>query len=402
MPRKVFTAGEVLAAADVNNFLMDQSVMTFAGTAARGSAIGTATEGMLTYLSDTDTYQFWNGTAWTGLSGGGSGSGNAIINGAFEINQRNFTSSTVSNAMGFDRFRFNYTSGTTTYSAETFTLGSAPVAGYEARNFARLAVTGQTGTNANSILRQPIESVRTFAGQTVNVSFWAKANTGTPSLAVELTQNFGSGGSPSADVNAYAGKITLSTSWTRYSLSVAVPSISGKTIGTDSNDSLLFTIWVSAGSDFNARTGTLGLQNATFDFWGVQVEAGSTATPFRRNANSIQGELAACQRYFYRLGSEHNSFGSGSFADSLNSYHQVRMLVPMRTSPTISFSAVGTFKHAVPGVVDVTLTNIIASNPRAYDFQVVASSGSNAAFQTGRGATFFSGGSATIDVSAEL
>jgi hypothetical protein len=67
MPRKTFTAGEVLAAADVNTFLMDQSVMTFAGTAARGSAIGTATEGMLTYLEDTDAFEYWDGSAFTGL-----------------------------------------------------------------------------------------------------------------------------------------------------------------------------------------------------------------------------------------------------------------------------------------------------------------------------------------------
>jgi hypothetical protein len=64
MPRKVFTAGEVLAAADVNSFLMDQTVMSFAGTAARGSAIGTATEGMYTHLEDTDRLEFWNGSAW--------------------------------------------------------------------------------------------------------------------------------------------------------------------------------------------------------------------------------------------------------------------------------------------------------------------------------------------------
>jgi len=67
MPRKVFTAGEVLAAADVNNFLMNQSVMTFAGTAARSSAIGTAVEGMLTYLEDTNTFQYWNGSAYEGI-----------------------------------------------------------------------------------------------------------------------------------------------------------------------------------------------------------------------------------------------------------------------------------------------------------------------------------------------
>jgi hypothetical protein len=64
MPRKVFTAGEVLAAADVNEFLQDQAVMTFAGTAARGSAIGTATAGMVTYLSDSDSFEYWNGTSY--------------------------------------------------------------------------------------------------------------------------------------------------------------------------------------------------------------------------------------------------------------------------------------------------------------------------------------------------
>jgi len=67
MPRKTFTAGAVLAAADVNTYLMNQSVMTFAGTAARGSAIGTATEGMLTWLEDTNVYQYYNGSAWTNL-----------------------------------------------------------------------------------------------------------------------------------------------------------------------------------------------------------------------------------------------------------------------------------------------------------------------------------------------
>jgi hypothetical protein len=43
---------------------MDQTVMSFAGTAARGSAIGTAVEGMVTYLEDTDALQFWNGSTW--------------------------------------------------------------------------------------------------------------------------------------------------------------------------------------------------------------------------------------------------------------------------------------------------------------------------------------------------
>jgi hypothetical protein len=70
MPRKTFTAGEVLAAADVNTFLMDQSVMTFADSTARASAIGTATEGMLTYLEDTNSYEYWDGSAYVSFAGG--------------------------------------------------------------------------------------------------------------------------------------------------------------------------------------------------------------------------------------------------------------------------------------------------------------------------------------------
>ena len=67
MPRKVFTAGEVLSASDVNSFLMNQMIQTFAGTAARGSALPTPTAGMITYLSDTNTFQYWNGTSYVQL-----------------------------------------------------------------------------------------------------------------------------------------------------------------------------------------------------------------------------------------------------------------------------------------------------------------------------------------------
>jgi hypothetical protein len=67
MPRKVFDAGEVLSASDVNSFLMDQMVQTFAGTAARGSAIPAPVEGMLTYLADSNTFEYWNGSSFVSL-----------------------------------------------------------------------------------------------------------------------------------------------------------------------------------------------------------------------------------------------------------------------------------------------------------------------------------------------
>jgi hypothetical protein len=225
--------------------------------------------------------------------------GNVIINGAFDINQRGLTSSTAS-AYHFDRWRSLISSGTVTNSAQTFTAGESPAQG--GRNFLRTVTSSQSGSGAFAINIQPIEDVRTFAGETVTVSFYARAGSGTPKLGLELFQVFGSGGSPSASVSAPAGTVTLSTSWARYSLTVAVPSLSGKTIGTNNNTSLDLNIWYSAGTDFNARTGSIGIQSNTFDIWGVQLEAGTVATPFRRNSPSIQAELAACQRYYFNSG----------------------------------------------------------------------------------------------------
>ena len=68
--KKTFTAGDVLTASDVNGYLMDQSVMVFGGTAARSSAIPTPTEGMVTYLADTNALQVYDGAAYVGVASG--------------------------------------------------------------------------------------------------------------------------------------------------------------------------------------------------------------------------------------------------------------------------------------------------------------------------------------------
>lgn len=62
---KVFAAGEVLTAANVNGYLMEQTVMVFDDSAARSSAIGTPTEGMITYLKDSNGLFYYSGSAWT-------------------------------------------------------------------------------------------------------------------------------------------------------------------------------------------------------------------------------------------------------------------------------------------------------------------------------------------------
>ena len=69
--RKVFTAGEVLAAADVNGYLMDQTVMVFADAAARTAAIAAPSEGMASYLIDTSSFEIYDGSAWESVASSG-------------------------------------------------------------------------------------------------------------------------------------------------------------------------------------------------------------------------------------------------------------------------------------------------------------------------------------------
>jgi hypothetical protein len=62
--KKTFVAGEVLLAQDVNDYLMDQTVMTFASSAARSSAIPTPTEGMTSYRTDANFVDIYDGSLW--------------------------------------------------------------------------------------------------------------------------------------------------------------------------------------------------------------------------------------------------------------------------------------------------------------------------------------------------
>ncbi len=67
MAYKTFANGFPLPASDLNNFLMNQSVIVFADSAARTTAIPSPVEGMLTYLEDTSAYESWNGSAFVAL-----------------------------------------------------------------------------------------------------------------------------------------------------------------------------------------------------------------------------------------------------------------------------------------------------------------------------------------------
>jgi hypothetical protein len=248
---------------------------------------------------------------------------NKIINGDFGIWQRGTSTSIPANGIAFvsDRWKLNVDNllgGSAVVSRQSFTPGTAPVAGYEGVYYCQIANTA--GSSASRFFWQNIENVQTFAGQTVTLSFWAKASAAT-SIDVKYQQNFGSGGS-SAVNGAFNNATSLTTSWQRFSYSVTLPSISGKTVGSSSYIYVLFT-WLNTVS-------------TTIDFWGVQLEAGSTATAFQTATGTIQGELAACQRYYIRTTGSNEALLSSLGYSYSSSVAAVTMVpkVTMRVIPT--------------------------------------------------------------------
>lgn len=284
-------------------------------------------------------------------------SDNFIVNGAFDIWQRgtSFTNPASTTAYTADRWRINYdgTGATRIVSRQTFTPGTAPVAGYEGAFFYRFnqTVAGSGGT-FNNIIRQPIESVRTLAGQTITVSFWAKADT-TRTLTPVMNQVFGTGGSPSFSVTVTGTAQTITTSWARYSETFTLGSLAGKTLGTN-DDSYL---------QFGLRADSNTVQ--TFDIWGVQAEAGSIATPFRRNATSFQGELALCQRYYARFDTASaGRFGVAGASSTTQAFITVPLPVRMRAINSVAYSNLSLTTYSGTGAGAITAV-VAAESPGA-------------------------------------
>ena len=230
------------------------------------------------------------------LNGGPlAGFRNRIINGNFDFWQRG-TSFTASD-YGADRWIHARLGTTHTATRQAFTLGQTAVPG-EPTYFCRTVVSSVAGAGNYAVLVQRIEDVRTFAGQQVTLSFWAKADA-TKNIAINMVQNFGTGGSPSANVGISGTKISVGTTFQKVTVTATLPSISGKTLGTNNNSTLNLNIWFDAGSTWNGDTDTLGQQSGTFEIAQVQLEPGPVATPFEQRP--IGTELALCQRYFQVL-----------------------------------------------------------------------------------------------------
>lgn len=299
---------------------------------------------------------------------------NKIINGDFGVWQRgtSFTITPGSPIYTADRFvnAGAASAGSLVVSRQTFTAGTAPVAGYEGTYFLRYTMAT---TTTSWECFQKIEDVRAFAGQTMTVSFWAKSSSA-QGLKLLIQQNFGSGGSGS--VNQTATLSNLSTSWTRYTATFTMASISGKTIGTNSH--LLIDIYNDA-----SITGS-----STIDIWGVQVEQGSTATAFQTATGTIQGELAACQRYFEPLANGADAtnelLGTLQAYSTTQAFGALKFMVQKRGNPTLTISSGTAFRVRSTTASTLSTTALAAgtTTPREAVLTATVSSGLSAGSAT--------------------
>ena len=312
------------------------------------------------FYSPIGAYQPLNNTL-TAISNGSLGPfahRNKIINGNFDIWQKAI-SQTVSGYGSADRWSSNHGGTTKTFSRQAFALGQTDVPG-EPAYFARTVVTSTAGPANHSILVQAIESVRTFAGKTATISFWAKADSA-KNIAIEFTQYFGTGGTPSASVTGIGAQlIPLTTTWQKFTRTVAIPSIAGKTLGTNNNDYLAPHFWFDAGPDHAARSASLGQQSGTFDIACVQVEEGGVATPFEQRP--IGYELSLCQRYFHtgRATARFYAAAAGHVVST-----PVYFPAAMRTPPVLATSA-------GEGRANVSTVTIGGGNTHGGRFEITA------------------------------
>ena len=305
------------------------------------------------------------------------GSGNAVINGAFDIWQRGTS--------GFAGTSYNYGADRWLMVRSGFAAGMtvsrlpAELTGFQ--YCLRLQRTfGNTGTGDINIF-QAFESTNSipFAGKTVTLSFYARAGANY-SVSGSTMSSFihrGTGTDQGASSMSYswtngvgvAQTNVISTTWTRYTQTLALPS----------NTTQLGVAFTTGN-----HVGTAG--NADFvEITGVQLEAGSVATPFKRNAPSIQAELAACQRYYFRVSDSDFSYiamcqlrGGSQYALG----NIIALPVTMRTTPTISINNLG-IEPPPGGYSTVTTLAANYSTPSNIGFFTEKSSGTWSASEPG-------------------
>jgi hypothetical protein len=262
---------------------------------------------------------------------------NYLHNSMFNITQRGTGIFATQGGYTSDRWKLDFSLDTV--NVQPTSLGDshrANIGDEEATWSIAVTLTGNAGAGAFSTVSQYIENVRRLAGKTVTVSFWAWAASGSPKIGVLLQQSFGTGGSPSAAVGVN-GTATppLTTIPARYSMTFTLPTIIGKTLGTNNDHFTRLGFAFSSGATNNTFLGGIGVQSGTFVIYGVQLELGTVATPLEKLDPVTQ--LQQCQRFFQA----HTNFQPYLYAPAASGVStDFAFPVTMRATPQITYTTV--------------------------------------------------------------
>jgi hypothetical protein len=260
---------------------------------------------------------------------GGNALGNPVINSAFQVWQRGTSIAIGAGVYTADRwFAYRAVTGSTVSRQATNDTTNLPFIQYCARV---QRDSGNTSTSAIAVTNS-FESINSipYAGRTVTLSFYARAGANFSQASNTLTFALAAGtGTDQNLMFFYTGQTSvastnavLTTTWQRFTVSGTVP--------TNATE-----IGVRVG-DWNP-VGTAGAADF-FEVTGVQIDLGSVALPFRTYAGTIQGELAACQRYYTTwnspVGTTDAGIGTGFASSTTSARIYIPLPVRMRTTPT--------------------------------------------------------------------
>lgn len=286
---------------------------------------------------------------------------NRILNGGMVIDQRNAGAATANTISGYTLDRWAVSQSTTGKLIAQRNAGSVtPPAGFS--NY--LGVTSQSAYSVGAgdyyMIYQMIEGFNTAdlawgtaSAQTVTLSFWVRSS---------LTGTFGGSLQNNATNRGYpfTYSISAANTWEQKTVTIA-----GDTTGTWETGNLTgirVQFGLGVGSTYSGTAGAwaaanlvtatgatsvVGTNGATFYITGVQLEAGTVASPFERR--DYGRELMMCQRYYQRITSE-SSAGTmitGVICSGATSGQgAVQLMYPMRATPTLDNSAASTFAYS--------------------------------------------------------
>jgi hypothetical protein len=311
---------------------------------------------------------------------------NRIINGAMVIDQRNAGAS-VTSGYPVDRFVLTVTQASK-FTAQQNAGSITPPAGFG--NY-----LGITSSSAYSVLTgdtflfaQPIEGFNTSdlgfgtaSASTVTLSFWVRSS---------LTGTFGGALINSAANRSYpfSYSIPSANTWTTISVTIAGDT-SGTWVGATNGIGLSVRFGLGSGATFSGTAGAwatgnfvqptgsvsvVGTNGATFYITGVQLEKGSTATSF--DYRPYGTELALCQRYCFKLIATaiDQPWCMASAFSATAAYGVLPHPVPMRATPTITFSGVTALRMLTNGA-GVASTNAVQGNATPYASELAGTYG---------------------------